>query len=69
MKIKGLFLVLPLLVIIAWELWKIKNTMLGISMDNEDFDRWIHDDLEAIHEHLDEPTESGWKPDFNDSVA
>jgi len=50
------FISLCAMVYRAWEL--LNNRLLGIEMDHEDFSRWIHSDLQAIHEHLDEPLEN-----------
>jgi len=35
--------------------WILNERLLGIEMNHEDFSRWIHDDLQSVHEHLDEP--------------
>jgi len=39
------------------KLWLLNDRMLGIEMSNEDFSRWIHSDLQGIHDHLDKPDE------------
>jgi len=38
-----------------WRIWWLLNErLLGIEMNVEDFGRWVHDDLNEIHAHLDE---------------